>query len=114
GERAREQIDTLLVAGCPNAAEARPPPAVTDWLCKVAAHTRRYGSICTGAFLLASAGLLDGRRITTHWAFASRLAEAYPSVTVEEDAIHVRDGKVRTAAGARAGAGPGHARAGER
>jgi transcriptional regulator GlxA family with amidase domain len=103
GERAREQMDTLLVAGCPNAAEVRPPPAVTDWLRKVAPHTRRYGSICTGAFLLASAGLLDGRRITTHWAMASRLAEAYPSVTVEEDAIHVRDGKVRTAAGVTAG-----------
>lgn len=103
GEGAAKQMDTLLVAGCPNAAEIHPPPAVTDWLRKVAPHTRRYGSICTGAFLLASAGLLDGRRITTHWAVAGRMAEAYPSVAVEEDAIHVRDGKVRTAAGVTAG-----------
>ncbi|MGC8519081.1 MAG: GlxA family transcriptional regulator [Steroidobacteraceae bacterium] len=98
-----EAPDTLLVAGCPNAAHAQLPAVLTDWLRRVAPRTRRYGSICTGAFVLAAAGLLDGRRITTHWALAARLAAAYPSVTVEEDAIHVRDGKVRTAAGVTAG-----------
>lgn len=103
GDSTSEPIDTLLVAGCPNAAEARPAPAVTDWLRKVAALARRYGSVCTGAFLLAEAGLLNGKRVTTHWAVADRLAKAYPSITVDEDAIHVRDGKLRTAAGVTAG-----------
>lgn len=98
-----QQIDTLLVAGCPNAAETRPAQAVIDWLRKVVPLTRRHGSVCTGTFLLAAAGLLDGRRVTTHWAVADRLAEAYPSVTVDANAIHVRDGKLRTAAGVAAG-----------
>jgi transcriptional regulator GlxA family with amidase domain len=103
GDRSREPIDTLLVAGCPNAADMRLPPAVAAWLRKTAPLTRRYGSVCSGAFLLAEAGLLDGKRVTTHWAVADRLAEAYPAVTVDGDAIHVRDGKLRTAAGVTAG-----------
>ncbi len=98
-----ERIDTLLVAGCPSFADARPDPAATDWLRRAAPRTRRYGSVCTGAFLLAAAGLLEGRRVTTHWAVAARLASAYPSVRVDEDAIHVRDGRLRTAAGVTAG-----------
>jgi len=103
GEPLRERIDTLLVAGCPNAAEISPAPAVTSWLRQVAPATRRYGSVCSGAFFLAASGLLDGKRVTTHWAVADRLAEAYPAITVEADAIHVRDGKLRTAAGVTAG-----------
>jgi transcriptional regulator GlxA family with amidase domain len=103
GARPGEPIDTLLVAGCPNAAETRPPAAVLDWLRRVAPRTRRYGSVCSGAFFLAGAGLLDGRRVTTHWAVAERLAEAYPAVSVDPDAIHVRDGRLRTAAGVTAG-----------
>uniref|UniRef100_UPI0028AC25BC DJ-1/PfpI family protein n=1 Tax=Pseudomonas soli TaxID=1306993 RepID=UPI0028AC25BC len=67
------------------------------------ASSRRYGSVCTGAFALAAAGLLDERRITTHWAVAEALAQRYPQVTVEADAIQVHDGKVRTAAGVTAG-----------
>ena len=59
--------------------------------------------MCSGAFFLAATGLLDGKRVTTHWAVADQLAEAYPSITVEADAIHVRDGKLRTAAGVTAG-----------
>jgi transcriptional regulator GlxA family with amidase domain len=59
--------------------------------------------VCSGAFFLAAAGLLEGKRVTTHWAVADRLAEAYPSITVEADAIHVRDGRLRTAAGVTAG-----------
>jgi transcriptional regulator GlxA family with amidase domain len=98
-----QPIDTLLVAGCPKASEIDPPPAVVDWLRHMAPRTRRYGSVCTGAFLLAQAGLLEGRRVTTHWAVAARLAAAYPAVTVDADAIHVRDGKLRTAAGVTAG-----------
>ena len=103
GDRSSEPIDTVLVAGCPNAAETRPARAVTAWLQKIAPLTRRYGSVCSGAFLLAEAGLLNGRRVTTHWAVADRLSETYPSITVDEDAIHVRDGKLRTAAGVTAG-----------
>lgn len=103
GECDGGSIDTLLVAGCPNLAETPPAAAVLQWLRDTAPRTRRYGSVCTGAFLLAQAGLLDGKRITTHWAVADRLAEAFPAITVDADAIHVRDGKLRTAAGVTAG-----------
>jgi transcriptional regulator GlxA family with amidase domain len=103
GAPLREPIHTLLVAGCPNAAEMSPAPAILDWLRRVAPTTRRYGSVCSGAFFLAATGLIDGKRVATHWAVADRLAEAYPSVTVEADAIHVRHGKLRTAAGVTAG-----------
>ena len=96
-------VDTLLVAGSPKAVDARPSPAVTDWLRATAARARRYGSVCSGAFLLGAAGLLGGRRVTTHWAVADRLAEAFPTVIVEADALHVRDGALRTAAGVTAG-----------
>ncbi len=103
GEKLSEPIDTLLVAGCPNAAEMSPAPAVLSWLRETVPTTRRYGSICSGAFFLAATGLLDGKRVTTHWALADRLAQAYPSITVDADAIHIRDGKLRTAAGVTAG-----------
>jgi transcriptional regulator GlxA family with amidase domain len=98
-----EKFDTLLVAGCPNVAEISPDARVLEWLRQIAPHLRRYGSVCSGAFVLAAAGLLDGRRVTTHWAVAERLARAFPQVSVDPDAIHVRDGRVRTAAGVTAG-----------
>jgi transcriptional regulator GlxA family with amidase domain len=98
-----EAIDTLLVAGAPNAADIRPDPTAISWLRKMAPQARRYGSVCSGAFMLAAAGLLDGKHVTTHWAVAERLAEAYPSVIVDADALHMRDGKLRTAAGVTAG-----------
>ena len=97
------KIDTLLVAGCPNAADVRPDMTVVEWLRRVAPRARRFGSVCSGAFLLAATGLIDGRRLTTHWAVARQLAQHYPSITVDEDAIHVRDGRLRTAAGVTAG-----------
>ncbi len=97
------RFHTLLVAGAPRAAEAEVEPQVVDWLRRVAPLARRYGSVCSGAFLLAEAGLLDGRRVTTHWAVADTLAARYPAVMVDADAIHVRDGKLRTAAGVTAG-----------
>jgi len=103
GLDADEDIDTLLVAGCPNADVVAPDPVVIAWLKRTAPKTRRYGSVCAGAFLLAASGLLDGKRVTTHWAVARKLAAAYPSITVEEDAIHIRDGRLRTAAGVTAG-----------
>ena len=98
-----EAIDTLLVAGCPNAADAPVDERIAKWLRRRVPRARRFGSVCSGAFVLASAGLLDGRRVTTHWAVAERLAARYPSVTVEPDAIQIRDGKLRTAAGVTAG-----------
>lgn len=98
-----DRIDTLLVAGCPNAADAPVDDVVVKWLRRRAPKARRFGSICSGAFFLAAAGLLDGRRVTTHWAVAERLAARYPSVTVDQDAIQVSDGKLRTAAGVTAG-----------
>jgi transcriptional regulator GlxA family with amidase domain len=103
GQAMPEPIDTLLVAGSPNAAVVRPDAHVVDWLRRTAPTARRYGSVCAGAFLLAETGLLDGRRITTHWAVAQPLAQRFPLVRVEEDAIHVRDGSLRTAAGVTAG-----------
>ena len=102
GRDFEEPIDTLLVAGCPKAAEI-PADTIVDWLRRRAWSARRFGSVCSGAFFLAAAGLLDGRRITTHWAVAGRLAQQFPEVKVEEDAIHVSDGPVRTSAGVTAG-----------
>jgi transcriptional regulator GlxA family with amidase domain len=99
----REKIDTLLVAGSPNAADVAPVASVVDWLRKVIPGTRRFGSVCSGAFFLAASGLLNGRRVTTHWAVAERLAQAFPSIHIDADAIHVRDGRLRTAAGVTAG-----------
>lgn len=99
----QEPIDTLLIAGTPQAASQHLRSGILDWLRGRAASCRRYGSVCTGAFALAAAGLLDGRRITTHWAVAEALAERYPEVKVDADAIQVHDGKVRTAAGVTSG-----------
>lgn len=98
-----ESIDTLLIAGCPNAAETSLNGFVASWLKRRAPRARRFGSVCSGAFFLAEAGLLDGRRVTTHWAVAEQLAARYPSVKVEPDAIQISDGKLRTAAGVTAG-----------
>lgn len=98
-----ERIDTLLVAGAPNAGQINLSSKVLTWLCTMAKRSRRYGSVCTGAFVLAATGLLDGRRLTTHWAAVEALSEKYPSLTIDEDALYVRDGKLRTAAGVTAG-----------
>lgn len=103
GDGFDEPIDTLLVAGCPHAGEIPADTVMLNWLRQRAPSTRRYGSVCSGAFFLAAAGLLDGRRITTHWAVAKRLADRFPNITVDADAIHVSDGPVRTAAGVTAG-----------
>jgi len=103
GTGAIDPIDTLLVAGCSNAEVVEPHRAAIEWLARIAPTTRRFGSVCAGAFLLAATGLLDGKRITTHWAAAKKLLDAYPTIDVEEDAIHVRDGRIRTAAGVTAG-----------
>jgi transcriptional regulator GlxA family with amidase domain len=98
-----ERVDTLLVAGAPNAGKIALPSSTLKWLRTTARRSRRYGSICTGAFVLAATGLLDGHRVTTHWAAAEDLARAFPKVHVDEDALFVRDKKLCTAAGVTAG-----------
>jgi transcriptional regulator GlxA family with amidase domain len=102
-QRWRGAIDTLLVAGAPNLASAGVAAGTADWLRRAAPAARRYGSVCSGAFALGAAGLLNGRRVTTHWAVADELARVFPAATVEPDAIYLRDGKLRTAAGVTAG-----------
>jgi transcriptional regulator GlxA family with amidase domain len=99
----RGQIDTLLIAGGSAIEEDRTSPEVVRWVREIAARTRRVGSVCTGALLLARAGLLDGRRATTHWNWCQRLARRYPQVTVEPHPIFIRDGNVYTSAGVTAG-----------
>lgn len=96
-------VDTLLVAGSPEAAQTPVSEATRQWLRTQCRRSRRFGSVCTGAFALAQSGLLDGKRVTTHWVGAQHLAAEFPLVQVDVDAIHVRDGKVRTAAGVTAG-----------
>ena len=103
GESKEGFIHTLLVAGTPHAASAAADAGVSAWLRQLTPKVRRFGSVCSGAFVLAHAGLLNGRHVTTHWAVADELAQAFPDVTVEADAIHVRDGRLRTAAGVTAG-----------
>jgi transcriptional regulator GlxA family with amidase domain len=98
-----DPIDTLIVAGTPDFDLAMRDPAVQGWLQRRAANVRRCGSVCTGAFLLASAGLLDGRRVTTDWRHTAKLAAACPTAVVEPDHVYVRDGALHTSAGAAAG-----------
>lgn len=99
----KEPIDTLLVSGGRGQAAARRDQALIGWLRAGSQEARRTGSICTGAFLLAAAGLLDGRRATTHWAMAAELNQSYPKATVDIDQIFVRDGHIYTSAGVTAG-----------
>jgi transcriptional regulator GlxA family with amidase domain len=96
-------IDTLMVAGGTGTRRAEEDELLIDWLREAAARSRRVTSVCTGAFLLARAGLLDGRRVTTHWASCADLAKRYPAVSVEPDPIFMRDGNVATSAGVTAG-----------
>ncbi|CAG2128946.1 GlxA family transcriptional regulator [Cupriavidus plantarum] len=100
--RAARPIDTLIVT-TGFSAIGNADPAAIAWLQKRAASVRRMCAICVGAFPLAEAGLLDGRRATTHWQAASYLAERYPSVTVDPAPIWIRDGNVYTSAGVSAG-----------
>ncbi|MFG2378711.1 GlxA family transcriptional regulator [Streptomyces sp. NPDC048504] len=92
---------TLLVPGGPGT--RGPDPRVTDWLRAHGPHAERLVSVCTGAILLAEAGLLDGRRATTHWAYCAKLARDHPAIEVDPDPIYVRDGPVSTSAGVTSG-----------
>jgi transcriptional regulator GlxA family with amidase domain len=95
-------IDTLLVSGG-MVEGARKNPALLGFLHRMAGQVRRLGSICTGAFLLAEAGLLDGRRVTTHWAYCAQFAGEYPKVRLEPDLISIRDGNIYSSGGITAG-----------
>ena len=96
-------IDTFIVAGGPGVTAASGDPALVAWVAARADRARRVASVCTGAFLLAATGRLDGRRAATHWAHCDRLAALHPRVRVEADPIFVRDGAIWTSAGVTAG-----------
>jgi transcriptional regulator GlxA family with amidase domain len=96
-------IDTLIVSGGWGSREASACPKTVAYVRACARRARRTASVCSGAFILAAAGLLDGKRATTHWARAGEFARAYPRVRVEPDRIFIRDGKIWTSAGITAG-----------
>ncbi|MGH2713489.1 MAG: GlxA family transcriptional regulator [Thermoleophilaceae bacterium] len=102
-EDCRGRIDTLLVAGGRGVSAASADERLVAWLRATALRSRRVASVCTGAFLLAAAGLLDGRRATTHWSACAELARRHPEVRVDPEPIFVRDGDVITSAGVTAG-----------
>jgi transcriptional regulator GlxA family with amidase domain len=96
-------IDTLVLPGGDQAQAARGDEELVSWIKAVAPRCRRVATVCTGAFLAAEAGLLHGRRVTTHWARAEQLAAEFPSLEVDADPIYIRDGKFWTSAGVTAG-----------
>ena len=98
-----EALDTLLVAGGEGAEAAADNPVLVEWVRERAARARRVASVCTGAFVLAAAGVLDGRRAATHWKYCTKLAQRFPAVHVEPDPIFVCDGPVWSSAGVTAG-----------
>jgi transcriptional regulator GlxA family with amidase domain len=102
-DRCRGPIDTLVVAGGRGVQAAARDERLVEWIKAAARRSRRVTSVCTGAFLLAEAGLLEGRRVTTHWASCAVLANRHPGIEVESDPIFVRDGNVITSAGVTAG-----------
>jgi transcriptional regulator GlxA family with amidase domain len=99
----RGKIDTLLVAGGEAIEKNEISPEAVCWFKRISGRIRRVGSVCTGAMLLARAGLLDGRRATTHWNWCQTLIKRAPSARVESDPIFVRDENVYTSAGVTAG-----------
>jgi transcriptional regulator GlxA family with amidase domain len=102
-DEAPAKLDTLIVPGGRGARRVVDDESLLAWIAQMSARSRRTASVCTGAFALAAAGLLDGRRATTHWASAAALARLYPRVSVDPDPIFVRDGRVWTSAGVTAG-----------
>jgi transcriptional regulator GlxA family with amidase domain len=98
----RGKVDTLLISGGPGTRGPR-DPALLDWLRQMAKHTRRICSICTGAYLLADAGLLEGKRATTHWRYVESFARKHPGVLWDPNPIFVQDGRFYTSAGISAG-----------
>lgn len=99
----KRPIDTLIVAGGPGVQSAAQDELLMGWLRATAGRARRVCSVCTGAFLLAEAGLLAGRRVATHWRACRPLQARYPDLQVQQDPIYVQDGKFWTSAGITAG-----------
>ncbi|MES2296572.1 MAG: DJ-1/PfpI family protein [Pseudomonadota bacterium] len=97
------EIDTLISAGGCKGEEFTACPELEAWIARRAGAVRRLCSVCTGAFLLAAAGQLNGRRVATHWAWAERLQRLYPEIEVDADALFIQDGAVWTSAGVTAG-----------
>lgn len=98
-ESVNEAIDTLIVSGGLGHADAAGDARIVAHIRRLARHSRRVASVCTGATVLAAAGLLEGRRATTHWFYAGELACAYPGTEVDPEPIFVRDGNVATSGG---------------
>ncbi|MFB4278770.1 GlxA family transcriptional regulator [Nonomuraea sp. MTCD27] len=98
-ERVTGPLDTLLVSGGIGHEDAADNPLVVGHVRRLARESRRVASVCTGSYVLAAAGLLDGRRATTHWNLAQTMAARYPDVVVDPDPIFIRDGNVATSAG---------------
>ncbi len=96
-------IDTLVLSGGTGCFAAAGDEALLKWIRGAAGRSRRVSSVCSGAFLLGAAGLLDGKRATTHWSSCELLAERHPEINVEADAIYTRDGETWTSAGVTAG-----------
>src|SRR6266436_1120476 len=96
-------IDTLVIAGGPGAENGSYDANFVAWIAQAGSQARRVASICTGAFLLAEAGLLNGKQAVTHWTFCDRLAREYPNVVVRPEPIYLRDGSIYTSAGITAG-----------
>jgi transcriptional regulator GlxA family with amidase domain len=113
-EETADGFDIILVAGAPKPPDVEPEPYLVQWVRELPRRSNIYGSICTGAFLLGYAGLLDDRRVTTHWQDAQALATRFPKAKVEPDSIYVRDGQLITAAGVTAGIDLGLALVGQR
>jgi transcriptional regulator GlxA family with amidase domain len=97
------EVDTLMIAGGHGSSSAMKDPELIAFVRAMAPRVRRIAAICTGSLILAEAGLLDGRRASTHWFWCPTLRDDYPDVTVDADAIYVRDGNVWTSAGVTSG-----------
>lgn len=95
--------DTVIVAGGGDEGRREIQPEIAEWVRRAEPSSRRVASVCGGAFVLAEAGLLRGKRATTHWRRASELAQLYPDIKVDADPIFIREGKISTSAGATAG-----------
>jgi len=102
GLKILEHADTIVIPGWRDADEA-PPPALIRYLQRAFRRGARLCTICSGVFVLAAAGLLAGRRVTTHWRYAEKLARAYPDLVVDANALYIDEGQILTSAGSAAG-----------
>ncbi|MFT6542114.1 MAG: transcriptional regulator GlxA family with amidase domain, partial [Maricaulis maris] len=96
-------LHTLIIPGGSGTRATRITQDVIDWINEQSGRTERIGSVCTGLFILARTGLLDGRTVTTHWKFVEEAQQQFPGLNIEPDALFIRDGQIITAAGITAG-----------